>query len=75
MFEVVEDEKPEQIRLDSGANFHFSFIVDRSGSMSCDNRMPLAVSALSLFIRSLPSNCTFSVISFGSHFEALHFNK
>ena len=32
-FEVVKDEKPEAIELYDGSEFHFIFIVDRSGSM------------------------------------------
>ena len=32
-FVVVKDEKPESIKLGSGSDFHFIFVVDRSGSM------------------------------------------
>ena len=31
-------------------------------------RMPIAVEALGLFVRSLPKDCSFSIIGFGSQF-------
>lgn len=36
---IVKDERPEGINLGSGSDFHFIFIVDRSGSMGRSNRM------------------------------------
>lgn len=72
VFNVVKDEKPEQSILGSGSDYHFIFIIDRSGSMGFgSNRMETAKEALSLFIRSLPSDSKFSVISFGSHWDCL----
>ena len=71
-FEVVKDEKPEQVKLSNGADFHFIFIVDRSGSMGINNRMQLANDAMALFVRSLPMDSSFSVISFGSNYSALN---
>ena len=62
---VVSDEKPEQVSLSSGSDFHFFFIVDRSGSMTINNRMKIARDALKLFVSSLPMDSTFTVISFG----------
>lgn len=73
IFEVVEDEKPEQVKLNDGSEFHFIFIIDRSGSMGCHGRMELAKEAMDLFIRSLPMGCTFTIISFGCNFDALSF--
>ena len=70
-FEVVEDEKPEQEKLSQGSDYHFIFIVDRSGSMTLSRRMKLAKEAMDLFIRSLPRACSFSIISFGSNFDSL----
>ena len=70
-FEVVKDEKPEAMKLGDGSDFHFIFIVDRSGSMSLNNRMRIAREACVLFMRSLPEGCKFSIISFGSHFSPL----
>ena len=72
VLQVVKDEKPEQSILGSGADFHFIFVIDRSGSMGFGkNRIATAREALSLFIRSLPTGCKFSVISFGSHWDCL----
>ena len=53
--------------LGSGQDYHFIFIVDRSGSMKFEpgNRMAKARDVLDLFLRSLPSGCHFSIISFG----------
>ena len=56
--------------LGNGSEFHFIFIVDRSGSMGGD-RIEVAKEALDLFIRSLPNGCKFSVISFGCNWDAL----
>lgn len=73
VFEVVEDEKPEQVRLHEGSEFHFIFLVDRSGSMDMFKRMELAKEALDIFIRSLPMECTFSIISFGNKHNMLDY--
>ena len=69
-FEVLEDEKPAQLP-ETGANFHFFFVVDRSYSMSSMNRMHLAREALDIFVRSLPQGCTFTIISFGDRHAAM----
>ena len=71
-FLLSEDEKPEQQILGSGADYHFIFVIDRSGSMGFGSgRINTAKDAMDLFIRSLPKDCKFSVISFGSNFDAL----
>ena len=67
--EILDDEEPEQLSMSNGTEFHFSFLVDRSGSMRSMGRMEAAKDALKLFIRSLPVGCTFSVHSFGSRFS------
>ena len=72
IYQVVEDERPEQSMLSGGQDFQFTFIVDRSGSMA-DERMKLAKDALSMFIRSLPRQCKFSILSFGSSFTPMRF--
>jgi len=59
------------MRHGSAANFHFVFIVDRSGSMGMFGRMELAKEALALFIRSLPKDSKFSIISFGSRHQVM----
>ncbi|CAG8757099.1 14038_t:CDS:2, partial [Funneliformis caledonium] len=46
------------------------FVVDRSGSMS-DEPMKKAAQALELLLRSLPEDCYFNVVSFGSHHDSL----
>ena len=55
--------------ISDGKDFLFVFLVDRSGSMSINNRINITVNALKLFLRSLPVNSTFSIISFGSNHE------
>ena len=71
-FEIVKDEKPDVTKLCDGSDFHFIFIVDRSFSMSLNNRMEFARQALVLFMRSLPEKCLFSIISFGTQFSCLN---
>ena len=70
-FKLSKDEKPESASLSPGDDYHFIFLVDRSGSMGCGRRMKIARDALILFMRSLPKNCVYSIISFGSRYEAL----
>ena len=73
MTEVLEDEAPEQASLSQGSDFHFAFLVDRSGSMRSLGRMQAAIDALKIFIRSLPLGCTFQVKSFGDRQSDLDF--
>ena len=63
--EVLIDEDPESSSISMGKDFHFIFIVDRSGSMHGE-RIKTCKKALKLFIQSLPIGCKFSIISFGS---------
>ena len=65
--EILREEEPEMTELYPGSNYHFIFNVDRSYSMS-GPRMRLANEALTIFIRSLPVGCRFSVYSFGDRF-------
>ncbi len=53
------------------AQGEFLFVLDRSGSMS-GTRMRMAKNALILFIKSLPSQCYFNIISFGSNYSQLY---
>jgi len=48
----------------------FYFVLDRSGSMA-GTPIRVALDALRLFIRSLPSGSRFNVISFGSEFTSM----
>ncbi|CAF5120269.1 unnamed protein product, partial [Rotaria sp. Silwood1] len=49
----------------------FFLVIDCSGSMSGDDKIGLACRAMLLFLKSLPVNCRFNIIRFGSHFSAL----
>ena len=60
--------------LSNGSDFHFIFIVDRSGSMRGSNRMAIAKEAMNLFVKSLPIDCSFSMIGFGCDFEVTQHN-
>ena len=64
---ILTSEVPNEQHLSSGKDFHFVFLVDRSGSMR-GSRIDLAKEALDLFVQSLPAGSLFSIISFGSRF-------
>lgn len=67
----VEDEKPEEDEVkDTERKDFFIFLVDRSGSMG-GQKMEITKQALKLFLKSLPPNSKFDIISFGSRFESL----
>lgn len=50
----VDSDRPEQLMARDGHEYHFIFIVDRSGSMEDFDRMDIAINSLSIFIQSLP---------------------
>ncbi|CAF3456569.1 unnamed protein product [Rotaria sp. Silwood1] len=52
-------------------NNEFIFVVDCSGSMEDENKIGLAREAMLLFLKSLPVDCHFNIIRFGSNHEAL----
>jgi hypothetical protein len=49
----------------------FIFVVDCSGSMKDENKIGLARQAMLLFLKSLPVNCHFNILRFGSQYQAL----
>jgi len=49
----------------------FIFIVDCSGSMADENKIGFTRQAMLLFLKSLPVNCHFNIIRFGSSYETL----
>jgi Mg-chelatase subunit ChlD len=69
-FEVLQDEEPESASLSKGDEFFYVFIVDRSGSMS-GRKIEVTKYAMKLFIQSLPPNCKFQIISFGTTYETM----
>ncbi|CAF1362603.1 unnamed protein product [Adineta ricciae] len=49
----------------------FIFVVDCSGSMDEENKIELARQAMLLFLKSLPVNCHFNIVRFGSNHQSL----
>ncbi|CAF0932710.1 unnamed protein product [Rotaria sordida] len=49
----------------------FIFVVDCSGSMQDENKIGLARQAMLLFLKSLPVDCHFNIIRFGSSYQTL----
>lgn len=50
------------------ARGEYIFLLDRSGSMG-GTRITKAVEALTIFLKSLPHDCYFNVVSFGGHHQ------
>ena len=48
------------------SKYQYVFLIDRSGSMGMNNRMEITNDAVVLFLQSLPSDCKFGIIGFGS---------
>ncbi|XP_062620575.1 von Willebrand factor A domain-containing protein 5A-like isoform X2 [Saccostrea cucullata] len=61
---------PEFKDLDTNVPCEFVFIIDRSGSMH-GSRIKKAKETLLLLLKSLPVQCIFNVVSFGSRFYTL----
>ena len=63
------DETPETLKTDyENSKGEFIFIIDRSGSMN-GKRISKARSALISFLKQLPKNAYFNIISYGSTFH------
>jgi Ca2+-binding EF-hand superfamily protein len=61
------DSEPQDVR---DTRKEFWFILDRSGSME-GAPIRMAKNALQLFLRSLPRNCRFNIVGFGSRCDFL----
>lgn len=70
---MVHSEVPEGKEYVKQKNMLYTFIVDRSGSMS-GPRMQATKEAMKLFLQSLQPDAHFSVISFGSRYELMQIN-
>eukprot|EP01102_Stenamoeba_stenopodia_P016365 TRINITY_DN5718_c0_g4_i1.p1 TRINITY_DN5718_c0_g4~~TRINITY_DN5718_c0_g4_i1.p1 ORF type:complete len:736 (+),score=184.91 TRINITY_DN5718_c0_g4_i1:1050-3257(+) len=55
--------------LDEMKDVEFIFLVDRSGSMS--GKIQYVQDAMNLFMKSLPAECHFNIVGFGSSFYSL----
>lgn len=62
------DGEAEETDIQNGSDFMYTFILDKSGSMS-GGPMETAKAALKLFIQSLPVGSQFVIISFGTNWE------
>ena len=65
---VVAYPQPKRVPLKRP---EFVFLLDRSGSMRREQRIDHARNALSLFLRGLPDDCVFNIVSFGTMFSRL----
>ncbi|XP_060770414.1 von Willebrand factor A domain-containing protein 5A-like [Neoarius graeffei] len=71
-------EFPESVMSSMLSCGEFVFVMDRSGSMSCDmhhgpgaqERIVCARDTLLLLLKSLPVDCYFNIYGFGSHYES-----
>jgi Mg-chelatase subunit ChlD len=70
MISFIPTEKDCRLNSNFVTN-EFLFVIDCSGSMGGDDKIGLARKAMLLFLKSLPTNCRFNIIRFGSIFEPL----
>ena len=72
LFTPTEEDCRQQSNSDQMNEF--LFVIDCSGSMQDENKIGLARQAMLLFLKSLPVNCYFNIIRFGSQYKTL-FNE
>ncbi|KAK2834560.1 hypothetical protein Q7C36_015261 [Tachysurus vachellii] len=69
-------EFPESVMSSMSKCGEFVFVMDRSGSMSCNmhngpgERIDCARDTLLLLLKSLPMDCYFNIYGFGSHYSS-----
>jgi len=69
-FTPTEEDCRRAMNTDDITN-EFIFVIDCSGSMHSENKIELARQAMLLFVKSLPVNCHFNIIRFGSEHKNL----
>ncbi|CAF3121684.1 unnamed protein product [Rotaria socialis] len=69
-FTPTEDDC-QRIMNNIGTTNEFIFVIDCSGSMRDENKIGLARQSMLLFLKSLPVNCKFNIIRFGSLHQSL----
>ena len=72
-FTPTEEDCQKTMNNDETTN-EFIFVVDCSGSMEDEGKIGLARQAMLLFLKSLPVNCQFNIVRFGSQHQSL-FNE
>ncbi|CAF2453889.1 unnamed protein product [Rotaria sp. Silwood2] len=68
---IPTEEDCQRVMNNVAMTNEFIFVVDCSGSMADENKIGLAREAMLLFLKSLPVDCHFNIIRFGSNHEAL----
>ena len=63
--------REEDCRSTDDQQNEFIFVIDCSGSMGDENKIGLTRQAMLLFLKSLPLNCHFNIIRFGSEHQSL----